>query len=500
MTSKYDYDAIIIGAGVGGLVCGCYLAKAGMKVLIVEKNKKVGGYCTSFKREGFSFDAAAHALGSCRQDGRIGIILRDLKLDKRIEITRSEISDIIITPDYKISFKSNINETINDLQETFPNHFKEIKAFFEFIKDTSFSTLLLKLRNKSFADLLSEYFKDPRLNAILGVVLGNIGLPPSKASAFSSVNLYREHILDGGYYPKGGMQSFSNALAEYFKDSGGELFLDRLVIKIKIKDGIIKGILLEDNSFISSKYIVSNCDAMQTFIKLIGTRNLKISFLEKLRQMSPSPSVFLVYLGINRELQATLERCASLWYLPHYNLEDAYSNTFIKNIKRINESVISTFPTTFSSFHDQSLAPFGSESIRLGFNVTSSIDDWRNFDRLELADWLIKKIQNIIPNLSSSIVIKEIATPLTLYNYSLNTQGAMYGWASTLSQANSSLLPSQTSLDNLFITGHWTTQWTGQGGVSSVAYLGYTLAHSILQKEINYNKSARTENKKIYVI
>ena len=62
-TNNGNYDAVIIGAGVGGLVCGCYLAKAGMKVLIVEQHFKTGGYCTSFKRKNFSFDAAAHCFG-----------------------------------------------------------------------------------------------------------------------------------------------------------------------------------------------------------------------------------------------------------------------------------------------------------------------------------------------------------------------------------------------------------------------------------------------------
>ncbi|NOY64254.1 MAG: NAD(P)-binding protein, partial [Nitrospirae bacterium] len=64
--SSEEYDAIIIGAGIGGLVCGCYLAKAGMKVLICEQHHKPGGYCTSFKRKGFTFDAAAHCFGSYR--------------------------------------------------------------------------------------------------------------------------------------------------------------------------------------------------------------------------------------------------------------------------------------------------------------------------------------------------------------------------------------------------------------------------------------------------
>lgn len=53
-TEKYDYDVIIIGAGISGLICGCYLAKAGLKVLIVEKNANPGGYCVSFKEKGIN--------------------------------------------------------------------------------------------------------------------------------------------------------------------------------------------------------------------------------------------------------------------------------------------------------------------------------------------------------------------------------------------------------------------------------------------------------------
>lgn len=480
-----EYDVIIIGAGIGGLVCGNYLAKTGMKVLIIEQHQKVGGYCTSFERKGFTFDVAAHSLGSCREDGRIGIIFKDLNLHKKVEITRAEISDLIITPDYKIAFKSDINETISDLQENFPHQEKEIKAFFKFIKDSSYASLYLRLRNKTFEDVLNEYFEDTRLKTILSVVLGNIGLPPSKASAFSSVVLYREHILDGGYYPKGGMQAFSDALAENFREYGGEIYLSRLAKKIKIKNKKVEGLVIEDGSFIRSKYVVSNCDATQTFFNLIGERSLKGDFVERLKKMTPSPSVFMVYLGINKKLKTNLERCCSLWYLPQYDIEKAYLNTFQKETKHLNESVISTFPSIFSSFHDSNLAPFNSESIRLGINMSHSDDEWYDNVRFDLAEWVIKIIENIIPNLSSYITIKEIATPSTLYKYTLNTHGAMYGWASTLFQANNSMLPSSTFFDNLFLTGHWTTQLAGQGGISSVAYSGYTVAHSILLREKN---------------
>jgi len=78
--SKSDsniYDAVIIGAGISGLVCGCYLAKAGLKVLIAEQHHKPGGYCTSFQRQGFSFDAAAHSFGGYRSDGIVKKVFED---------------------------------------------------------------------------------------------------------------------------------------------------------------------------------------------------------------------------------------------------------------------------------------------------------------------------------------------------------------------------------------------------------------------------------------
>src|SRR5512147_422334 len=101
---KDIYDAVIIGAGVSGLVCGRYLAKEGMKVLIAEQHYKPGRYFTSFKSKGFTFDAAAHSFGSYRKGGNMNRVFKDLDLNKRLKIKRYDPSDVIITPDYKISF------------------------------------------------------------------------------------------------------------------------------------------------------------------------------------------------------------------------------------------------------------------------------------------------------------------------------------------------------------------------------------------------------------
>jgi phytoene dehydrogenase-like protein len=232
MSEKYDYDAVIIGAGISGLVCGCYLAKAGLKTLIVEKNAKPGGYCTSFTRDVFHFDACVHSLGSLRKRGDLRGILKELDLEKKLDIKRYDPSDIIITPDYKISFWNDLDKTIREFQDNFPHEAKNIKQFFEHVLNFNALTSA-SLVNKTFEELLNQHFKNRKLKAVLSLpILGNAGLPPSMISAFPAVMLYKEFILDGGYYPKNGMQDLPDKLTERFQEFGGSLMFKQIVNKI----------------------------------------------------------------------------------------------------------------------------------------------------------------------------------------------------------------------------------------------------------------------------
>src|SRR4030042_6156636 len=113
---KEIYDAVIIGAGIGGLVCGCYLAKAGMKVLIVEQHHKPGGYCTSFKRKDFTFDVAVHYIGAARHGGIINKILTELSLTNRIELIKFDPCDKIILPDGDIYIRRDYEDTMDEFR------------------------------------------------------------------------------------------------------------------------------------------------------------------------------------------------------------------------------------------------------------------------------------------------------------------------------------------------------------------------------------------------
>ena len=130
------YDVIIVGAGIGGLVCGCYLAKAGMKVLIVEQQNKAGGYCSSFVSNGFFFDAAVHSLRGIKSENQLGIILDDLNIRKNIKFKRINPSDTVIFNNIRINIYNEIEETKESFRKAYPKQCKEINSFLkvEFFK------------------------------------------------------------------------------------------------------------------------------------------------------------------------------------------------------------------------------------------------------------------------------------------------------------------------------------------------------------------------------
>lgn len=466
MLKQYDYDAIIIGAGISGLVCGCYLAKAGMKTLIVEKNAKPGGYCTSFTRGGFHFDACVQSLGSLREGGILRKILRELDLEKRLEIHRHNPSDIIISPDFKIYFWNDKNKTIKELQNIFPKESKNVEEFFNHL-NTYEEASFRSLKSVTFQVLLDKYFKDSRLKGILSLpLLGNVGLPSSQISALIGLFIYKEFMFDGGYYPNDSIQSLADILSERFKEFGGSVYFLCPAKKIRVKNAIVEGVEIEKKGAISTKYLISDIDAMQTFFILIGEDLIPKEMVKTLKNMVPSLSAFVLYLGTDGKLTNILED-SNVWFLPHYDVDKIYDLTIKGDVDDLH-----WFITRFSP---------KKKSLHMFVNVPFKSKEYWETNKKRLIDVFIKKMEHLIPDLSSHIIFKDAATPNTLYKWSLNYNGAAYGWAWTPAQVGTAGLAQKTCIKNLYFTGHWTTL---AHGVAGVAYLGRDVSKKILEDKV----------------
>ncbi len=451
---------------MSGLVCGCYLAKAGMKVLIAEQHNKPGGYCTSFKRQGFTFDAAAHSFGAYREDGIVRKIFNDLKVENRVKIIRVNPSDVVMTPDYEISFWADLDKTINDFQKAFPDESSNIKKFFSIFVNPE-PIFFVRMRSWTFKDLLDKYFTNNKLKAVLSLPMyGNSGVPPSMLSACMGAQIFIEFLLDGGYYPEGGMKTLPDALTDIFIEFGGELRLSSLVKKIKVKDNKTTGILLENGDFIRSTYVVCNCDTRQTFFKLLGRKNVGQDILGGINSMIPSLSAFVLYLGV-KDLNNLPAPGSNVWVLPQYDLSKAYSLIRKGTLNSIGGYLIHVYPDKKSLL---ALIPIPFKNKRY----------WSE-NKDKLTESFIRRLEmEAVPGLSEHIVFKDAATPQTLHRYTMNYKGAAFGWAITPSQLSISDLRKPSFIQGLYFTGNWTTQGVG---ISGVVYVGYNTAKMILRKK-----------------
>ena len=135
----------------------------------------------------------------------LGKVLEELELKDEIKFDRFDPTDKIIMPDNINYIHINPQDTIEEFRRSFPREKRNIQRFFGFIMQEDFFNVYKKIKRMSFHGILDEFFDDYKLKATLEALLLNFGLSARKASPITSVLLYRDYILDGGYYPSGGM-------------------------------------------------------------------------------------------------------------------------------------------------------------------------------------------------------------------------------------------------------------------------------------------------------
>lgn len=477
-----EYDVIIIGAGIGGLVCGSYLVKAGLTVLIVEQRNIPGGYCTSFERKGYRFDVGVHYFGGVK-NGILGQFLEELGIKDQIHFNRFDPTDKIIMPENIVYIRANSYDTISSFKKNFPKEKCNIERFFKFIMQKDLLEIYIRIKRMTFFELLNEFFEDIKLKSTLSVLLCNIGTSPKSASAFASVNLFRQYILDPGYYLNGGVQAFPDLLSQYFRRNKGNLLLSKKVIKIIQKNRKAIGVVLSDGQKIKCKVVVSNADATYTFKDLLNIKTRESKIIEGLKN---TPSVFLVYLGFKKDFTLKTKEQNNIWYFSTYNIEEI----FIKIKENILTGNLPGVICSFPSLHDLTGGNIYKHTANILFFAPYETHHfWRVHEKI-IHDKILLKFGELFPNFENFVDLSFTATPLTLKRYTLNRDGAFAGWSSSITQMKSSLLPHRTSISNLYITGHWASVgFAPYGGISSVIFSGRKASKLILEnfKSVDFN-------------
>ena len=501
------YDAIVIGAGLGGLAAAATLARARKRVLVLEHHSVPGGYAHEFRRGRYRFEVALHALDGAGPGGWGYDALRATGVYDRLHLHRMDPFYLYRAPGLEIAAPADIVAYESELIWHFPRHAAGIRALFDAalrvfqqtrrlqqdqlagrITDEQIPELYpdaLTAMSQPLAEFVGGFVADPAVLGAFSALWGYFGLPPTQLSAATFLLAWASYHQYGAYYPEGGSMALSRALEAVIKKNQGEIRYGQTVTRIGMANGRAATVETAKGLVAASSAVVANSNAPDTLLKLVGRAHLPADLTNRLTEMTHSLSCAVVYLGLDRN-----------WALegwPHHGCyvsatgdpEADYASALAGDWERVfigitNNSVLDTPAPAGGSV--MSLFALASMAYQDQWGTGGNFDGYGHNPRyLALKDQveqaLLARAERILPGLNASIVYKETSTPLTNVRYSLNPSGAIYGFAQTVEQTVAGRLPARTPIDNLFLAG----AWTNPGGGMSAAMLSGVEAARLAQ-------------------
>lgn len=492
--SRNEYDAIVIGSGIGGLTTGCYLAKRGVRVLVCEQNHQPGGCFTSFKHKGYTFDGG---IQGCENAGMLLPMLEHLGIRDKIHLTQGKSA--VATPDGFIPFATyhGLTGFYQHLARQFPDHAQGIMAVSDVVQRLCrLLEAVFAAPNPLFTPSLGAFIKGigawvPRhLTALkhgplflevlkypiadyLRTMFGHDGLArsltqciyrgSSAAYALPFFYFFTEYC-----YPRGGVQAIPDLLADYINTHGGEVRCNTLVQEVLLDGCRARGVRLADGREIRAHFVISNGDARRLYQQMLPADAIPEAMQRRLRYSEVSESFVSVFLGADIDPKdLPVQGCQHVLYFTSYDgvrYEDIVTDPGYFDRPYIMMMI--------PSLEDPTLAPSGKSVIILqAASVQERDGSWGIPDgkrtkayrelKEKTALRLIAHAEKIIPGLAGKIEVMLTATPHTYARYTLNSGGASGGWTKninrTFRRGFMGLMNIATPVKNLYMVGHWTS-------------------------------------------
>lgn len=496
-----DWDVIVIGSGIGGLVTASQLAAKGAKTLVLERYLIPGGSGGSFRREGYTFDVGASMIFGFGDKGHTNLLTRALAdVGQHCATVPDAVQLEYHLPDgLTMAVDRDYDDFITRMSARFPHEAKGIRAFYETCWQV-FRCLdampLLSLEDPAY--LAKVFFKAPL--ACLGLArwlpfnVGDVAkkhikdedllrlidmecfcwsvMPADRTPMINAGMVFSDRHAGGINYPKGGVGVIAEKLVAGLEANGGEIRYKHRVTNVLIEQGEAVGVRLADGEELRARRIVSNATRWDTFAgegsaqsTLVGPEHTPAAETTWRKRYQPSSSFLSLHLGIDASVVPTGFHCHHLLLEDWAEMESEQGVVFV----------------SMPSLLDPSLAPAGRHILHTF--TQSDMRHWKSLSpsayaekKQQDADRLIDRLEALIPGLKSAIEFKEIGTPRTHRRF-LGRMGGSYGPVPATRLPGLLPMPfNRTGLKNLYCVGD--SCFPGQG-LNAVAFSGYACSHRI---------------------
>lgn len=491
-----NYDAIVIGSGIGGLVAATQLAVKGAKVLVLEKYVIPGGSSGYYERDGYTFDVGSSVMFGFSDKGNLNLITRALAaVGCEMEVIPDPTTVHFHLPnDLSVQVHREYIDFISELAAKFPHEKDGILKFYGecwkifnalnslelksleepiylfgqfFQKPLECLTLAYYLPQNA-GDIARKYMKDPQLLSFIDAECFIVSTVNAlQTPMINAAMVLCDRHFGGINYPVGGVGGIAKSLSKGLVDQGSEILYRANVTSIILEHGKAVGVRLSDGREFFGKTIISNATRWDTFGKLLKGETLPKEEENFQKVYVKAPSFLSIHMGVKAEVLPPDTDCH------HFVLEDDWAR-----LEEPYGSIFLSIPTVL----DSSLAPEGHHILHIF--TTSSIEDWEGLSTKDyeakkkvVADEIISRLEKkLFPGIRSSIAFMEVGSPKTHRRYLARDKGT-YGPMPRRTPKGLLGMPfNTTAVDGLYCVGD--SCFPGQG-VIAVAFSGVMCAHRV---------------------
>ncbi|MFY7816114.1 MAG: phytoene desaturase family protein [Chryseobacterium taeanense] len=495
---KKEFDILVIGSGLGGLVSALILAKEGLKVCVLEKNNQYGGNLQTFSRDKLIFDTGVHYLGGLSEGQNLhqffsylGII-DELKLQKMDEDGYDKITfgdDDIEYPHAQgyENFVKQLSVYFPEEKENLENYCEEIQRVcsqfprYNVVGKDHYNEEILHLNTKRFIESITQ---NEKLQAVLlgsnFLYAGDSENVPFYVHALT-VNSY----IQSAYKCINGGSQISKLLIRKLREHGAEVHKHAEVSEFIFNENdVLTGVRTKAGKEYFAGKFISNIE-IRSAIKLIGENRLKKSFLNRILSWEPGPSCFSVYFVLKPKKIRNLN-----YNIYHFSSEEMIWNAYQYNKNEWPQTyMLSSTPSKHDTEFAESLTAISYmdfEEVKEWESTFNTITDEQERGELyhlfksEKAEKMIAALEKKIPDLRRCIKNIYTSSPLSYRDYIGSFNGNMYGYCKSSENPLKTMVSPRTKIDNLFLTG----QSVNMHGILGCTIGAFNTCAEIIGKEL----------------